>query len=138
MKYHLFVKEPETVFLECQLCKFLTEIESSIVYQKITAKNTYGGEVVITTDETPELVSCEQCTAVLWPKEYAPKPPKIFNEKPKKPRKKRLTKKQKHYYNTYSRSKSFIRAARKTEGIIKNIIVYSESKMISIAFLEKL
>ena len=33
------MKEPETVFLECQLCKFLTEIESSIVHQKITTKN---------------------------------------------------------------------------------------------------
>ena len=87
--------EPKTVFLECQLCKFLTEIESSIVNSKRTAQNTHGGEIVITMDETPELVSCEQCTSILWPKEYAPKPPKIFNEKPKKPRKKRLTTKKK-------------------------------------------
>jgi len=93
--------EPKTVFLECQLCKFLTEIESRIVHQKITAKNTYGGEVVITTDETPELVFCEQCTAVLWPKEYAPKPPKIFNEKPKKPRKKTLDNQEEKAYNTH-------------------------------------
>ena len=87
--------EPKTVFLECQLCKFLTEIESSIVNSKRTAQNTHGGEIVITMDETPELVSCEQCTSILWPKEYDPKPPKIFNEKPKKPRKKRLTTKKK-------------------------------------------
>ena len=89
------MEEPKTVFLECQICKFLTEIESLIVHQKRIAQNVYGGEVVVTTDETPELVSCEQCTAVVWPKEYAPKPPKIFNEKPKKPRKKRLTTKKK-------------------------------------------
>jgi len=95
LAYNSLMDDPKTVFLECQICKLLTEIESSIIHQKITAKNTYGGEVVVTTDETPELVFCEQCAAVVWPKEYTPKPPKIFNEKPKKSRKKRLTTKKK-------------------------------------------
>ena len=34
-------------------------------------------------EETKEPVFCEQCTATIWPKEYAIKEPKILKEKPK-------------------------------------------------------
>jgi hypothetical protein len=88
------MKEAKTVFLECPICKFLTEIEDPDSFQAFAGK-TYGGKVVRSTDESQELVFCEQCTAAIWPKEYAIKAPKIFNEKPKKPRKKRLTTKKK-------------------------------------------
>ena len=88
------MKEPKTVFLECPVCELLTEIEDPNVFQ-VFAGRTYGGDVTRSSDETQELVFCEQCTATLWPKEYAVKAPKIFNEKPKKTRKKRLTTKKK-------------------------------------------
>jgi len=88
------MKEPKTVFLECPICKFLTEIEDPDIFQVFAGK-TYGGDIIRSTDESQELVFCEQCTAVIWPKEYAVKVPKIFKEKPRKPRKKRLTTKKK-------------------------------------------
>mgnify|MGYP003127737334 CR=1 FL=1 len=84
-------KKLETVFLECPICNFLNEVDASIVNNNITVKNAYGAEVVRTIQKTEELVLCEDCGTALWPKEYAPKKPKIFTEKPKK----RLTSKKK-------------------------------------------
>ena len=88
-------KEPETVFLECPICNFLNEIGSSVISNQITVENVYGAELVRTIEKTEELLLCEQCATAIWPKEYAPKEPKILNQKPKKPRKKRLTTKKK-------------------------------------------
>tara|TARA_R100001377_G_scaffold61994_1_gene37933 strand:+ start:1814 stop:2149 length:336 start_codon:yes stop_codon:yes gene_type:complete len=85
------MKEPKTVFLECPVCKLLTEIEDPNIFQVFAGK-TYGGDVTRSTDESQDLIFCEQCTATLWPKEYAVRVPKIFD---KKPRKKRLTTKKK-------------------------------------------
>ena len=94
------MKKPNTVFIECPICDFLSEVDSITIYNEVNAKNTYGGEVVVSTDQVSDLIFCEQCTTVIWPKEYAPKPPNIFEEKPKKKKpkkntKKRLTKKKK-------------------------------------------
>ena len=88
-------KEPETVFLECPICNFLNEIGSSVISNQITVENVYGAELVRTIEKTEELLLCEQCATAIWPKEYAPKEPKILSQKPKKPRKKRLTTKKK-------------------------------------------
>jgi len=89
------MKEPKTVFLECQVCKFLTEMEDPNILQ-VFAGQTYGGDVVRSRDDSAQdLIFCEQCTAAIWPKEYAVKAPKVFDKKPKKPRKKRLTTKKK-------------------------------------------
>ena len=95
------MKSPETMFLECPICNFLNEVDSSVVTNKIDAKDAYGGEIVRTIEETHELVLCQECATALWPKEYSPKEPKIFEKKPKKPRKKRLpTKKKKRIIPT--------------------------------------
>ena len=89
----------KTVFIECPICKFLQETDSASVYNEITLKNTYGAEVVVSSGEVQDIVFCEKCTTVIWPKEYAPKKPNVSSERPKKPRKKttkkRLTKKKK-------------------------------------------
>ena len=86
------MKKIETVFLECPFCKVLIEMEKSIIEGTF---HTFGGKIVKGEDNTQELVFCESCAASIWPKEYAPKEPKILNQKPKKPRKKRLTTKKK-------------------------------------------
>ena len=70
-------------------------MDATTAYREIVSENTYGGDIIRTIDETQELLFCEQCTTAIWPKEYAPKPPNIFDEKPKKTRKKRLTTKKK-------------------------------------------
>jgi|TARA_R110000824_G_scaffold107055_2_gene252948 hypothetical protein len=89
----------KTAFIECPICKFLQETDSASVYNEITLKNTYGAEVVVSSSEVQDVVFCEKCTTAIWPKEYAPKKPNVFSERPKKPRKKttkkRLTKKKK-------------------------------------------
>ena len=93
------MSEPKTVFLECPICKFLLETDNATIYNEVTLKNTYGGEVVVSSGEVQDVIFCEKCKTAIWPKEYAPKKPNIFNERPKKPRKKttkkRLTKKKK-------------------------------------------
>ena len=66
-----------------------------MISNQITVENVYGAELVRTIEKTEELLLCEQCATAIWPKEYAPKEPKILNQKPKKPRKKRLTTKKK-------------------------------------------
>ncbi len=87
------MKEIETIFLECPICKDLIEIEKSIIQGTF---HTFGGKIVKDEDDTQELVFYESCSASIWPKEYAVQEPKIFNKKPrKKVKKKRLTTKKK-------------------------------------------
>ena len=86
----------ETCYLKCAVCSSLTEIESGIVNRE-TLIPVHGGEIVrVYNDDAAELVFCEDCSAVVWPKDYAPKAPEILTEKPKKKTvKKKTTKKKK-------------------------------------------
>ena len=86
----------ETCYLKCAVCSSLTEIDSSIVNREILIP-VHGGEIIrVYNDDAPELVFCEECSAVVWPKDYAPKAPEILTEKPKKKvAKKKTTKKKK-------------------------------------------
>ena len=91
--------EQVSVYLECPICNFLNETVHLEPQKEAFMGKAHGGEVVWSFEsETKEPMFCEQCTATIWPKEYAVKEPKILKEKPKKPkktRKKRLTKKKK-------------------------------------------
>tara|TARA_R100001082_G_C4355606_1_gene156707 strand:- start:44 stop:376 length:333 start_codon:yes stop_codon:yes gene_type:complete len=87
--------EQISVFIECPICNFLNEVVNLEPTKEDFKGKTYGGDVVWSHEETKEPVFCEQCTATIWPKEYAIKEPKILKEKPKKTRRKRLTKKKK-------------------------------------------
>ena len=86
----------DTYYLKCAVCNFLTEIDSNIINREIIIP-VNGGEVTrIYNDDASELIFCEDCTAVLWPKDYAPKAPEILTKKPKKKVvKKKTTKKKK-------------------------------------------
>tara|TARA_R110002020_G_scaffold221213_3_gene429248 strand:+ start:851 stop:1162 length:312 start_codon:yes stop_codon:yes gene_type:complete len=96
----------DTVFLECPICKFLNEIEDPSVISKVFAGKAYGGEIVNVSNETQELIFCEECTTTIWPKEYAVKTPKILKERPKKIKKKRLTSKKKKRIMSPSKDKN--------------------------------
>ncbi len=86
----------ETCYLKCAVCSSLTEINSSIINREIIIPVNGGQVRRIYNDDAPELVFCEECSAVLWPKDYAPKAPEILTKKPKKKVvKKKTTKKKK-------------------------------------------
>ena len=118
------MERPKTVFLQCGICKHLTETQNFIP-QEMVAENTYGANLVITNSETQELVFCESCTATIWPKEYAPIPPKVLEEKPKPARKtKKVSKKKKKVTKkrlTSNKKKRIMPASNdKNEDIEKN------------------
>ena len=113
------MKEPKTVFLECQICKHLTEIENP--KQEFKADNVYGADVTISVQETQELVFCEKCTTALWPKEYAVIAPKILDKKPKPPTKrKKVTKKAKKPLTRKAKKPIIPPSNDKNEDIEKN------------------
>ena len=113
------MKEPKTVFLECQICKHLTETLDP--KQEIKADNVYGADVTISVQETQEVVFCEKCTTALWPKEYAVIAPKILDKKPKPPTKrKKVTKKAKKPLTRKTKKPIIPPSNDKNEDIEKN------------------
>ena len=106
----------DTCYLKCAVCSGLTEIESSIVDREIQIP-LHGGDIIrIYNDDSTELVFCEGCSAVVWPKEYAPREPEILKEKPKKKVVKKKTKKKSL---TKSKKQGILRPHSNNEDIKK-------------------
>jgi|TARA_B100000900_G_C20572852_1_gene714031 hypothetical protein len=110
----------DTCYLKCAVCSNLTEIESSIVDRQIHIP-VHGGDVIrIYNDDATELVFCENCSAVVWPKEYAPREPEILKEKPKKKTvRKKAKKKTKKNSLTKSKKQGILRPHSNNEDIKK-------------------
>ena len=94
-------------FVECQVCKFLTELE----YPEISKET-----IVIGAEGDDDLIFCEECGSVLLPKDYAPKLPKFFSEKPKKATKK-VKKSKKKSLTTKKKKRIISPSNKKNEDI---------------------